>query len=1230
MKPNIISDGQILPQEDLFVSDERLFAISPEKLTEKINFSYGDTSWAYRQSDDFSIPKIQAEGTAKLWNTLLEKKIALLSDEVGMGKTFQGLGIMATLWQQKSDAKVLLYAPNENVAQKWIREYNNFIRYNYSVTDNLVKSAIHGMQLRKAVYCENHLQLMQYANLMWPSFLVCKTSSLSGFLSPRVTNETLYDIGLSIKKSIDEKSPPGDQAKWMCAYGLECNDRMYELFSKDRAAPFDLIIFDEAHYLRRSDGDTNRGIAAHAFFAGRNILEDKHYTEHRPLADKVLLLTATPNHSSPEDIRSITSLFNPAFRKKNPTQILQEICVRRFRRLGGKTKHEYREEITSPVSMEHLRERLFFAAYHKALVKAKAEDVDKQKSRLDNPYRVLFGYLEGFEFLPQKMEISKKKQKQVDGTDFHQRDDSEVIVNLSNIFHRAYKTRPEHPKYRKITENLQPSIANQYAPEKRLVFVRRIASVYEISSRIIEFYDEAYSELLKSTLTPKELVDFRKDPRRFYYKLSKGEAEKEHEEPQTTHRNKKKEVEQISDIQSTILSLFTVWKEKRPRTTDCSNFRLRFLKKDQIFSFFFEPPLDYEVSPQYQCNYSLQKEPGKREYKATAQHHRLARLSENDVRRIVLEQHFGLDDAEFEKTPAPGIPMETLITIWLSFTNEKDKSKVQLQKSREEYLGFSIYEKEAFTEFLEKGILFSSQHIVRFYVLYRKIMLSEPLKGEELYAAFCAKIRETIESSGLAELISKAVLSFRIFYRKELGHTDDGLLRESWSFLKNTLPVFPVCGDTNRDSIRKAFNTPFYPDVLVSTSVLQEGVDLHYQCSEVIHYGIAWTQGDNEQRVGRVDRMFGKLESDLIANPETTLPIHYPYLRNTIDQDQLARFILRKHESEKLLDRLKNVGFSNEINFREQISEDVWTRCLNKPGNHIIEKDPFPVDYERDFNGISPPDTTEPIAGSIEGYLDPLLNSIQDHFGEEFLLIDRKTLKDEDKKLFAIRHIRPNKRHQPVIGELGHSEEGLYFLKQPVYFIRITTPLSRNKRNIDIINKYKLIKETYNDNPLLKICLDQAGNDYFRYYVCADLPLFQLSNQAFNLSFEEIIAVIDSVIGFADDLEQIISSGDIRNEYVLDKIQAQSTIRSSNTLTANRGVPIPKTWRRSASGMFVYKQKEERLLPYEEMYSFNHKNLFLRKINDSGVTRQQVGIYQHDALTEECELLEKLLSASID
>ncbi|MEP9395379.1 helicase-related protein [Gordonia sp. VNK1] len=57
--------------------------------------------------------------------------------------------------------------------------------------------------------------------------------------------------------------------------------------------------------------------------------------------------------------------------------------------------------------------------------------------------------------------------------------------------------------------------------------------------------------------------------------------------------------------------------------------------------------------------------------------------------------------------------------------------------------------------------------------------------------------------------------------------------------------------------IRAAFNSPFWPFVLVSTSVGQEGIDFHPWCHHLLHWNVPSNPVDFEQRDGRVNRFRG-------------------------------------------------------------------------------------------------------------------------------------------------------------------------------------------------------------------------------------------------------------------------------------------------------------------------------------------------------------------------------------
>jgi hypothetical protein len=61
--------------------------------------------------------------------------------------------------------------------------------------------------------------------------------------------------------------------------------------------------------------------------------------------------------------------------------------------------------------------------------------------------------------------------------------------------------------------------------------------------------------------------------------------------------------------------------------------------------------------------------------------------------------------------------------------------------------------------------------------------------------------------------------------------------------------------DTNRKkSVRNAFNSPFRPFVLTSTSIGQEGLDFHNYCRRIVHWNLPSNPIDLEQREGRINR----------------------------------------------------------------------------------------------------------------------------------------------------------------------------------------------------------------------------------------------------------------------------------------------------------------------------------------------------------------------------------------
>ncbi len=64
-------------------------------------------------------------------------------------------------------------------------------------------------------------------------------------------------------------------------------------------------------------------------------------------------------------------------------------------------------------------------------------------------------------------------------------------------------------------------------------------------------------------------------------------------------------------------------------------------------------------------------------------------------------------------------------------------------------------------------------------------------------------------------------------------------------------------GKSRKSAVREAFNSPFWPFVLSTTSVGQEGLDFHLYCRDIVHWNLPSNPVDLEQREGRINRYDG-------------------------------------------------------------------------------------------------------------------------------------------------------------------------------------------------------------------------------------------------------------------------------------------------------------------------------------------------------------------------------------
>ncbi len=134
-------------------------------------------------------------------------------------------------------------------------------------------------------------------------------------------------------------------------------------------------------------------------------------------------------------------------------------------------------------------------------------------------------------------------------------------------------------------------------------------------------------------------------------------------------------------------------------------------------------------------------------------------------------------------------------------------------------------------------------------------------------------------------------------------------------------------GRTRAADVRDAFNSPFRPFVLASTSIGQEGLDFHQYCHRIVHWNLPTNPVDLEQREGRIHRYKGHVIRRNLADhyasailAESSRPLSDPW-QQIFDQavkdrpagaNDLIPFWIFEHGEHKIERRLPILPFSRE------------------------------------------------------------------------------------------------------------------------------------------------------------------------------------------------------------------------------------------------------------------------------------------------------------------------------
>lgn len=1116
------------------MSDNAWGKIQPEIVSTWMNFDRDNEDWSYDAESTVSMAAKQAEGVAHLWNTLGLHDVAILADEVGMGKTFQALGVACLLWKMKPEAKILVMAPNKDICLHWMREYNSFLEYHYREQDHLVRNVADGGPVHKARMCRNLDDLLWAVKKGNSSFFFTTIHSLSGLVKNKEGN---------LQEKAKEK-----------AEDIHC--QIKEVIGPDG---FDLVIIDEAHKFRKRTG-SQKASAAKAFFG----------EEGNRLGKKSMLLTATPSHSGLGDVANILRYFTDLGKvsgQKEQIALLEKYALRRLRLMKGlkdgefHNKHHYRNEQAVEANFENNpKSELFFALYQRKLVK----DVSKAK----NGKRFLYGYLEGFESVGVEdkgisaIDEGDGNNDTTEGDDHKSAVDTGILKKLTQQYVEHFKEFPEHPKYSVLVEDLTPKMLLQGNRElhddKHLVFVRRIPSVRELTQRVNLAYDHL---LIKKILDAwgvsmeHPAVQAWKDrswSREGYSVFVKSiDVKSDDDLDLDVEESDSEDDAQDSKLSSRVSNLFVV-KKGKGGTTHASNVSLRFRKPESLFAMFMEPASDYKTG-EYLAYYKKDDKKWKRDFFATAAKDvRIAALDtitcQTESADIKGQTHYqrALTTAWGLMYPLLDSKHQDIIDDWL----QRDSAIV-----------------ENFSNYLKSGFLFASPVIVELYCWFIEFDKDDKNADvQEKYLAFIEGIKGKLADSLMLTYFKNALETFESICNKVTDHKLNDW-ETSWRVLTSlNNPAWYASGETgNRQRLILGFNSPFYPNVLMATSVFQEGVNLHLQCNKVHHYGVAWSPGDNEQRVGRVDRLFGKVNQQLTSTGKGSLDIRYPYLKSSFDEDQVGSFIQKKHGVEEKMDFCIPGDFSNEIKLTP--SSTNWREFLRTPaaGNASIE-DPYPaktVEHKADqaYRAAAVHED-----GDIIQYLNAALTEILDA-DKEFLFKVTDNSHNPN-ALFLLDPILETdgiKRRQPVLIERHFSPQFSSLVKGTVYYLTLKTPIASkdalSRGNGDRLTRAMEIYRQHEASfPLVQLAVDNKfENSHFYCHMKVDLPLFVKSGQLNMLSVYEIYMAFEQIKLFADLLERILfldNAQDLKKEDLIifnntcaiEGIVKQSDIGASDQL----------------------------------------------------------------------------------
>jgi len=892
-----------------------------------------------------SISDRQLEVIRKGFNFLNqpENNALYIADEVGLGKTYIALGIASLLRHFSTNVESyqdVILVPKENLQNKWAKEIRQFITNNYLCLDNRVKSVI-GNSVGSIEINETINSISKDI----PSYHLFRNSSFSLGLS--------YNSINSLRNSLDEKIV-SDREKdflkraeslgYFYASKKSLLKKFYAYLLGIQNPEIEILIVDEGHNFKQglglSDADevSDRNNVTTRFFGlKRNSEEDKiifqDFSEFRslvkPKVKKLLVLSATPKTNSLIELKNQFDCFLPKHilsDTKSDNDIkakLNHFLIR------GKMEYELNEKIFSrnQCRYEHRKGNveknedavgLSIPDNDQALVLGLLQYNTIKHLNVKNNATFELGMLAGFETF--KIDNEKKVNAEQEFEEVRTRkvqhaQDKSILDKIINSYKDEFGTLPPHPKQDAMVDAVF-KLMNK--GEKSLVFVRRVASAYELERRLLDKWEKEVifkqlKQIEQGALNSKEL----KLLIQAYENHINNRLLDEHID--TIFKNLSKKLNKSRDFvllndqnelfpeEHLKIALYHVYHnfKELENGEQFYDYTVKQMHLEKFKKEYLQCAYDLVLKTKSQWLQSIKddadsefendedetyffhnyfRQPAVKNFRKS----RIYKTDWFDLNYYLLNEYYQIADFigeplkknEIKTRDNDAVDIKEVQETFLKYVREEnykqheinlDEYPVSLVSKRTliTELLLTVFEKE-FNNFLtrlkemgkRKSEIFSE---IKFLVTIIRSTIRNGIGFLPLYIA------DTASGDFIKNYISLISEKESCFYDviKEIKLIIDDLsLLQSVNFPNKNIhreiegkltfqsPVKGMSGiKKNKEKIATQFRMPGFPYVLITTDIFREGEDLHTYCQNIFHYGIAWNCSDMEQRTGRIDRI---------------------------------------------------------------------------------------------------------------------------------------------------------------------------------------------------------------------------------------------------------------------------------------------------------------------------------------------------------------------------------------